>query len=85
MGKTFIGKIEKGFDFLGYHFSPQGLRLARQTVENFLVGTFDTPANAYEEGIRRFGREAFLIKRISEQEEVYRNKALFLGLTNARL
>ena len=35
-GKTFIGRIEKGFDFLGYHFSPQGLTLARQTIENFL-------------------------------------------------
>ena len=28
-GKTFIGRIEKGFDFLGYHFSPQGLTLAQ--------------------------------------------------------
>ncbi len=24
--KTFIGRIEKGFDFLGYHFSPEGLK-----------------------------------------------------------
>jgi RNA-directed DNA polymerase len=23
--KTFIGRIEKGFDFLGYHFGPEGL------------------------------------------------------------
>ncbi len=35
-GKTFIGRIEKGFDFLGYHFSPRGLTLARQTIVNFL-------------------------------------------------
>ncbi len=35
-GKTFIGRIEKGFDFLGYHFSPQGLTPARQSMENFL-------------------------------------------------
>ena len=35
-GKIFIGRIEKGFDFLGYHFSPQGLTPARQTIENFL-------------------------------------------------
>ena len=34
--KTFIGRIEKGFDFLGYHFSPQELTLARQTIVNFL-------------------------------------------------
>jgi len=33
--KTFIGKIERGFDFLGYHFSPDGLSLAEKTVHNF--------------------------------------------------
>ncbi len=27
--KTFIGKIEKGFDFLGYHFSKKALTIAR--------------------------------------------------------
>ncbi len=26
--KTFIGRSEKGFDFLGYHFSRDGLRVA---------------------------------------------------------
>ncbi len=26
--KTFIGRIEKGFDFLGYHFGPDGLSVA---------------------------------------------------------
>jgi len=31
--KTFIGRIEKGFDFLGYCFGGATLRLARQTVE----------------------------------------------------
>ncbi len=30
--KTFIGRIEKGFDFLGYHFSPDGLCVAKKTV-----------------------------------------------------
>jgi len=33
--KTFIGKIERGFDFLGYHFGPDGLSLAEKTVHNF--------------------------------------------------
>lgn len=33
--KTFIGKIERGFDFLGYRFSPDGLSLAEKTVHNF--------------------------------------------------
>ena len=31
--KTFIGKIERGFDFLGYHFMPSGLAIARLTLE----------------------------------------------------
>ncbi len=29
--KTFIGRIEKGFDFLGYHFGPEGLSVAART------------------------------------------------------
>ncbi len=29
--KTFIGRIEKGFDFLGYHFGPDGLCVAKKT------------------------------------------------------
>jgi len=33
--KTYIGKIDKGFDFLGYHFSPDGLSIAEKTIENF--------------------------------------------------
>ncbi len=34
--KTFIGKIEKGFDFLGYHFSRTGLTVAKATIEKFV-------------------------------------------------
>ena len=33
--KTFIGRIEKGFDFLGYHFSRAELTVARATLEHF--------------------------------------------------
>jgi RNA-directed DNA polymerase len=29
--KTYIGKIEKGFDFLGYHFKPSKLSVATVT------------------------------------------------------
>ena len=29
--KIFVGRIERGFDFLGYHFSPGGLSLAPKT------------------------------------------------------
>ena len=34
--KTFIGKIERGFDFLGYHFSGDGLRMAKATIQRFV-------------------------------------------------
>ena len=34
--KTFIGRIERGFDFLGYHFSPERLSVAKKTIENFI-------------------------------------------------
>ena len=34
-GKTFIGRIERGFDFLGYHFTADRLTLAVSTLANF--------------------------------------------------
>ncbi|NEQ08667.1 MAG: hypothetical protein F6K37_22770 [Moorea sp. SIO4E2] len=34
--KTFIGRIARGFDFLGYWFSPAGLGIARKTVERMV-------------------------------------------------
>ena len=33
---TFIGRIERGFDFPGYHFSPNGLTAARETLKRFV-------------------------------------------------
>ena len=38
--ETFIGRIEKGFDFLGYHFSRAELTVARATLEE-VRGTCD--------------------------------------------
>ncbi len=35
--KTFIGRIERGFDFLGYHISPAGLTVAQHTIERFVT------------------------------------------------
>jgi RNA-directed DNA polymerase len=35
--KTFIGRVEKGFDFLGYHFHPSGLQPAGATWEKFVA------------------------------------------------
>lgn len=37
--KTFIGRIQKGFNFLGYQFSPQGLTVAQKTIERFVART----------------------------------------------
>jgi hypothetical protein len=34
--KTFIGRIERGFDFLGYHFSPAGPSVAKTAITNFI-------------------------------------------------
>ena len=34
--KTFIGKVARGFDFLGYHFGPAGLAVARETIRKFV-------------------------------------------------
>ena len=34
--KTSIGRVEKGFEFLGYHYGRDGLRLAEKTIDNFI-------------------------------------------------
>jgi hypothetical protein len=35
--KTFIGKISRGFDFIGYHFDGQQLTVAVKTVEKHVT------------------------------------------------
>ncbi len=35
--KTFIGGMERGFDFPGYHLGPEGVTVAGQTVVNFVT------------------------------------------------
>jgi RNA-directed DNA polymerase len=35
--KTFIGKISKGFDFLGYHFDGKQLTVAAKTIEKHVL------------------------------------------------
>ena len=37
LDKTFIGRISRGFDFLGYRISPAGLWMATQTVLDFVA------------------------------------------------
>ncbi len=36
LGQDFIGRIDIGIDFLGYHFNRAGLTLARKTIETFV-------------------------------------------------
>ena len=43
--KTFIGRIENGFDFLGYHFGAESLSVAKQTLVNFI----DKASRLYEQ------------------------------------
>ena len=54
--KTFIGRIVKGFDFLGYWFSTSGLRVARKTVERMV----DKVSRLYEQGADELRIEAYL-------------------------
>ncbi|MDJ0517023.1 MAG: reverse transcriptase/maturase family protein [Trichodesmium sp. MO_231.B1] len=43
--KTFIGRVGRGFVFLGYRFAPGGLAVARVTVERF----FERVSRLYEQ------------------------------------
>ena len=49
--KTFIGRIAKGFDFLGYSFEPKGLSIAPKTLANFL----ERKTQFYEPGATPIG------------------------------
>ena len=53
-GKSFIGRIAKGFDFLGYILEPKWLSIAPKTLANFL----ERVAQLYEQGadVRRIGQ-----------------------------
>ncbi|NEO74209.1 hypothetical protein [Moorena sp. SIO3H5] len=44
--KTFIGRVARGFDFLGYWLSPAGLGIARKTV----VRMVENMRRLYEQG-----------------------------------
>jgi hypothetical protein len=39
------GRIDRGFDFLGYHFGPAGLAVAKKTIVNFI----DKASRLYEQ------------------------------------
>jgi hypothetical protein len=56
--KTCIGRIEKGFDSLGYHFRPDGLSVAAQTIATCLARTVRLYEHEREEpfGSPRLGK-----------------------------
>jgi hypothetical protein len=59
--KTFIGRISRGFDFLGYWFTPEGLGIASKSVERFaervsLLYEQGAGENRIEEYVRRWWR-----------------------------
>ena len=49
-----LGRVAKGFDFLGYSFEPKGLSVAPKTLANFL----ERKTQLYEQGatVRRIGQ-----------------------------
>jgi hypothetical protein len=54
--KTFIGRIEKGFDWLGYHISRAVLRVATTTLQHFVTRSL----RLYEQELREGGTSSRL-------------------------
>jgi hypothetical protein len=54
--KTFIGKIQRGFDFLGYRFGAPVLEMAQATVEKFV----EQATRLYEQGRRQRSKAPLL-------------------------
>lgn len=50
-----------------------------------LIDVFDTMGDAYNAGVKKYGTQPFLIKRVSEEEQVETSPALALGIINANL
>ncbi len=55
--RSVVRRIERGFDFLGYHFRPGQLTVAKKTIEQFVarairlyeqepVGTYNAPLHS---------------------------------------
>lgn len=52
--------------------------------EERLIGTYTTFQEAFEAGVRELGNQAFLIKQVTEEEEVIQYPALTVGMIRAR-
>lgn len=48
-----------------------------------LVDVFSTLDDAYKEGVKRYGNQPFLIKKVTEEEEIETLPALTLGIIHA--
>jgi RNA-directed DNA polymerase len=53
--KTFIGRISRGFEFLGYFFSPSGFDIARKTFVRFA----ERITRLYEHGVEKLRIEEY--------------------------
>jgi hypothetical protein len=61
--KTFIGRIEKGFDWLGYHISRAGLRVATKTLQHFVTRSLRLYEQELREGGTPFSRLGDYVRR----------------------
>lgn len=50
-----------------------------------LFGAFDSQEEAYKVGVEKFGSEAFLIKKVADEEQSASIPALTVGVINASL
>jgi hypothetical protein len=50
-----------------------------------LVGAYDSAENAYTAGVKAYGQEPFLVKKVLRDEPIFTNHALANGLIHARL
>ena len=48
-----------------------------------LIGTFTTTTEAFEEGVRQFGTQPFLLKAVAEQDAIVDVPALNVGALSA--
>ncbi|NEQ70232.1 MAG: hypothetical protein F6K21_33025 [Symploca sp. SIO2D2] len=56
--KTYIGRVARGFEFLGYWFSPQGLSVAGKTVARMV----EKVRRLYELGVSDEGILSYLVR-----------------------
>ena len=56
--KTFIGKVEKGFDFLGYNLTPGRIVPSRSSVRKFK----ERIVQLYEQGVDSISIEQYILR-----------------------